>query len=112
LVGRKRELGFDRRSKESVTKTPARHAGDHVGAIQQFAGAGRGTNRWGTPYRISPLFIPPTNSELQTGIFVVPARLSLLDQHDQAANPASLSHIVRAVHVRIERKGKNDGIRT
>src|SRR5271156_6200120 len=77
-----------------------------------FASAGRGTNGWGTPYRISPLFIPTRNSELQTGIFVVPARLSLLDQHDQAAKPASLPHIVRAVHARIERKGKNDGIRT
>jgi uncharacterized membrane protein YphA (DoxX/SURF4 family) len=71
-----------------------------------FASADRGTNRWETPYRSSPLFIPTTNSELQTGIFVVPARLSLLDQHDPAAKPASLPHIVSAVHARIERKGK------
>src|SRR5579862_2795173 len=70
------------------------------------AGSGRVANRGGTPYRISPLFIPTTNSEFQTGILVVPARLSLLDQHDQAANSASPTHIVRAVHARIERKEK------
>ena len=58
-----------------------------------FAGASRSTHRCATPYRISPLFIPTRNSELQTGIFVVPARLRLLDQHNQAAKPASPQHM-------------------